>query len=459
MYMLKDDFYNIFGKRYYSQGFISIYQKDLNNIFLLDNTAENNAPYFTNQVLNRKFLNNLEKNIKKKGEDLRDFSNCFKRKNFRILSNKQLLYLYKKFNKRYSGLYVWGWVPNAVDGHHDYFYTKLSNEFKALLSKKKLINKFGQYFTILTSSPSLSLREIAAKDLLNISKKSSREKLINQYVDKYSWLTFNWSGPKYTKKDCHNDLKEIWRDKKHINEKILYLRNKAKTVNSEKRQVIKDLRLSKKLQRQFDTLARLLYIKDLRKNILYQANYNASFLLKEVSRRLNLPLRFVYYILPDEMSNFIFKKESVKKLIDRYELTVLKFSVQKVECLSGKDARIIAGKYLKTLVVSKSGFPLQGQIASIGLARGRVKIVNDSRDIHKVKPGDILVSIKTDPTLLPAMKRAKAIVTEVGGITSHAAIVARELQVPCLIGVKNVSSILKDNQIITVDANKGRICL
>ena len=73
----------------------------------------------------------------------------------------------------------------------------------------------------------------------------------------------------------------------------------------------------------------------------------------------------------------------------------------------------------------------------------------------KMKQGDVLVSPATNPNLVPAMKKAAAIITEDGGITCHAAIVARELQTPCVVGCKNAIAILKDGDRVEVDANKG----
>ena len=73
----------------------------------------------------------------------------------------------------------------------------------------------------------------------------------------------------------------------------------------------------------------------------------------------------------------------------------------------------------------------------------------------KMKKGDIMVSIATDPDVVPAMKMAAAIVTEQGGITSHAAIVSRELGIPCIIGTKIATEVLKDGDMVEVNVNHG----
>ncbi len=100
---------------------------------------------------------------------------------------------------------------------------------------------------------------------------------------------------------------------------------------------------------------------------------------------------------------------------------------------------------------------LSGAPASPGVASGPVKIVPDPSQIDKVLDGDILVAEMTTPDFVPAMKRAAAIVTDRGGRTAHAAIVSRELGIPCVVGCGNATAILKDGQIITVDGSNGKV--
>ena len=100
---------------------------------------------------------------------------------------------------------------------------------------------------------------------------------------------------------------------------------------------------------------------------------------------------------------------------------------------------------------------LSGAPASPGMASGPVKIVSDPGQIDKVKDGDILVAEMTTPDFVPAMKRAKAIVTDRGGRTAHAAIVSRELGIPCIVGTRQATTTLTDGQIISVDGSRGKV--
>ncbi|MDE1769197.1 MAG: phosphoenolpyruvate synthase [Thaumarchaeota archaeon] len=98
---------------------------------------------------------------------------------------------------------------------------------------------------------------------------------------------------------------------------------------------------------------------------------------------------------------------------------------------------------------------LKGMGASPGIATGRVKIVKNMSEITKIETGDILVTTMTSPDLVPKMSKSAAIITDLGGATSHAAIVSREMGLPAIVGTGNGTIILKDGQIVTVDAYDG----
>ncbi|MHC3438446.1 phosphoenolpyruvate synthase [Natrialbaceae archaeon A-gly3] len=100
---------------------------------------------------------------------------------------------------------------------------------------------------------------------------------------------------------------------------------------------------------------------------------------------------------------------------------------------------------------------VDGLGSSPGTVSGTARIVRKLDELDKVGEGDIIVTEMTTPDMVPAMKRAAAIVTDEGGMTSHAAIVSRELGVPAVVGAGNATEVLEDGQIITLDGDKGSI--
>ncbi|MHC1570518.1 MAG: phosphoenolpyruvate synthase [Methermicoccaceae archaeon] len=102
---------------------------------------------------------------------------------------------------------------------------------------------------------------------------------------------------------------------------------------------------------------------------------------------------------------------------------------------------------------------LEGIGASPGTASGAVKIVHDVSHLEKVYEGDIMVAVMTTPDMVPAMKRAAGIITDEGGLTSHAAIISRELGCPAVVGTKYATQKLKDGMIVSIDGEKGLVYL
>lgn len=100
---------------------------------------------------------------------------------------------------------------------------------------------------------------------------------------------------------------------------------------------------------------------------------------------------------------------------------------------------------------------LEGLPASPGIASGKVKIIFNFEDLDKIIKGDVLVTPMTNPDMVVTMQKCSAIVTNEGGATAHAAIVSREIGVPCVVGTGNATSVLKDSQQITVNGYNGKV--
>ena len=164
--------------------------------------------------------------------------------------------------------------------------------------------------------------------------------------------------------------------------------------------------------------------------------------------------------MPDEISGYLLEHKNInlKKLQERYDHCVLKIrSNGTVDVQSGRSAKKIIDRFLseQNKLVKKA--ELTGRTANPGLARGLARIIIDARQCDTFRHGEILVAPMTSPDYILAARRAAAIVTDEGGVTCHAAIISRELGVPCVIATKNATKILRDGDLIEVDANSGNI--
>ena len=116
------------------------------------------------------------------------------------------------------------------------------------------------------------------------------------------------------------------------------------------------------------------------------------------------------------------------------------------------------GEHMEETVISKSGEPiLVGSPASRGKAFGTVRIVNSIDDLNLVQKGDVLVAEMTDPDYLSALRKAVAIVTNLGGRTCHAAIISRELGIPSVVACINATKVLKNGMMVSVDGTEGKV--
>ncbi|PIZ58205.1 phosphoenolpyruvate synthase [Candidatus Shapirobacteria bacterium CG_4_10_14_0_2_um_filter_40_12] len=117
---------------------------------------------------------------------------------------------------------------------------------------------------------------------------------------------------------------------------------------------------------------------------------------------------------------------------------------------------LASGDNQKSIEVSEAPF-LLGEAASPGFAAGPVILIKSPKEISRVVPGQIMVISMTTPDFVPAMKKVSGIITDKGGQTSHAAIVSRELGVPCVVGTKTATKEFKEGDIVTLDGASGRI--
>jgi pyruvate, water dikinase len=110
-----------------------------------------------------------------------------------------------------------------------------------------------------------------------------------------------------------------------------------------------------------------------------------------------------------------------------------------------------------------AGAPAEGQVlvsglgASPGNASGRVRVLTNPAECAKLQDGEVLVAVMTSPDWVPAIRRASALVTDSGGMTCHAAIVGRELGIPCVVGTRTATQVLQTGALVTVDGAKGRV--
>lgn len=274
-------------------------------------------------------------------------------------------------------------------------------------------------------------------------------------AERYGWFQYYYAGPAATAKYYFELIKrklpsvdassELAEREAAATELVAYQEEIEKSLPEDDRKLVGQLR----------TFA---YYKEARKESQYHINYGLDGWYQEVAKRLSSEPLYARYVLESEYEAMFVNGAALltnDELKERYRACAY-------FCLNGKDTLVVGDEALEfKKLYRKSGEAesldgvLKGSVAYPGFVRGRAMIVNAAGDMEKFKDGDVLISVATNPVLVPAMNRAAAIVTDTGGVTCHAAIVSRELKIPCVVGTKIATKVIRDGDQVEVDANKG----
>lgn len=278
---------------------------------------------------------------------------------------------------------------------------------------------------------------------------------LEKHTAKWAWVYYVYAGPPWQERDFAQILHD-WARRGVNPAALLQQWNKEKKeVRATRQRYLKILRLDRKKEKLLELISLVVWAKPHRKDYQSKSFWHMEKLQKEAARRLNISLREVRS-MPMKMlfESLRSGKVDIKKLHEFEEYHVIAPGDKKEILLSGARAQ----KYMEGVKEDKvkvHGRVFTGSPACSGRASGTVRIVNSPEEMEKMQEGDILVSVATTPSIVPAMRRAAAILTDEGGLTCHAAIVSRELGIPCVVGLSVVTSAFKDGDRVEVDATKG----
>lgn len=459
--------------------FVTI-KDDLCTLHYDTESVEKIGTYLLEKILrDERFFKTVLENVFLYADELLAFCQGQTEKDLGKLAYKELVHIYEEYTAKLRKLRTWGWVPVFMDGLSEPFFSNyLLGKLRVFLDKQGLTDKTSEYYSVLSSSDKESevqKEEIARLEILeglneearNILKsgeisllKERRRDLYERFrnhLREFGALTYAYTGPAMTLEYLLGAVKEDLeadpsRKKKEIEKHF-------QTIQKTKEKIIREIGLPEDLQYAFQVSAKLMYIKDWRKGSYQKSYLLMDQVLTEIAHRLGMALKEVKFMTLEEVKETIAetKREYYKTIVPRrleYCCSVVENGVAKI--YEGEACDVLK----KELVHEKESpqgevTELKGMIAYKGKVRGAVKIVLTVEDISKVKKGGILVSSATNPDLISAMKKAAAFVTDSGGIISHAAIVSREMKKPCVVGTKIATKVLKDGDMVEVDADNG----
>jgi len=284
--------------------------------------------------------------------------------------------------------------------------------------------------------------------LIKLQEKLAGGVTSKKLVDEYQFLR-SWSAI------WHKPITKNWI-------KSIKIPKQKKKINAFSYKKILDLLKPTAREKTFlDIAPYIIFFKDWRDDVRRFQVFQWSFLFDKIAKKFAIPRNDIGYLTLNEIEIFLKKKSIDRKIIKQRKngcvITIAKQGL-KMQVLEGK----IKEKYYliaKQIDRKEQDKIVSGKTAQPGVVRGVVKIVKSYHDIKHVQKGDILVANTTHPNYLPAMQKAAGFITNEGGIISHAAIVAREMKKPCLVGTGNATKVLMHGDMVELNANKGRVTM
>jgi len=396
------------------------------------------------RFFDKSYVDNFLRQVEKKHKETWKLFEKLKKTKFNSLSNHELVSYLEKGKNDWMGQIL---MFNAIQ---DASTRVLSDEIKKHFNEED--------FDIVMHRTEKDAADLERKDQMRLSKK---EKITNkellEHADKYPWIV----AAHLDMKDVKDTLRNRWEnDKKEI--KITEKKrddNYAKKVAEKAPRKVRDYILSfHKL-----SLSRMKI-----KSCWAGMDYYFMPLMYEIAKRTGENVRDLnkYYFSWD-IKNILFseKKLSQKDKRDRDKCVAALWKNGKLTFKYGEAGLKLAKRELGSLVEAQKKKKIKGTIANRGKKEGiaRILLANNIENAKKMRKdfrqGEILVTQMTQPNIIDIAKKAGAIVTDEGGMLSHAAIISREFNIPCIVGTHSATDILKDGDLVEVDANKGVVSI
>lgn len=283
-----------------------------------------------------------------------------------------------------------------------------------------------------------SLKEIENNDKKLLQK-------IQKHVKKYSWIEIaNFVGDSLT-------IDRLFEQMNHINEvseveEIRYTKNKP---------------VSDRLKFVAQCMHDIGYIKQGGAEYFSIFSDKVRPFINAIAKKIGLNYEEIIHLSITEIDQALKGKLSNKEIRERVKRRTKKDEWALISDKHGKSILIEDRedvRLLYNLMIPKADQSMKelvGQVGNKGKCTGNAKVIMNNREFHKMETGDILVTTMTTPDFVILMQKSGAIITDEAGLLSHAAIISREFGIPCIVGTKKATLIIKDGDLVEVDANKG----
>ncbi len=372
--------------------------------------------------------------------------------NFSKTSNSKLIKTYQEFAEVY---YDWWTIAISLELATSTIEPLLGEQLKVYYKNENQKN-YTKAFSTLTSPLVLTFYRQEQKELLNILTlpKNKQEEALKKHQKKFYWIYNSYFEGKVLeldyfrselKKASNSDFKKILKE----------IENYPSFIKKEKKEIFDKINPSKDLKEVISLIELFGKLQDERKMYNFRGDHYLQKFAIAFSVKKNIDILSLKLLVLNELSEQEVKKDLIEK---RKTGFVLDCNSEKIINIDGENALAVARQFIDVPNVNQK--IIQGTVASVGEQRhfrGTAKIVLTINEIRKIKEGDILVTTMTSPDFVIGMKKAGAILTDVGGMLSHAAVVSRELKIPCIVGTEIATKMIHDGDVLELHCAKGTV--
>lgn len=377
------------------------------------------------------------------------------------LSNQKLLSIFLPTAAAYQNFFDKAiWIPFITE---PFLAEAAEKELKMAAKKTRAAGEYQKWFEIIFSPDEknaiLRERESMLKIAARAGGRVGAERALLNHYKKFNWIPcYDPVDSPWTLDYFQEELQQMSRDANAAKAELADIQKRFINRRRNFLVFLSDIKLTARQKDLFKMAHEMSFIKDERDDHRRLGSFYLQPMYGEIGRRFGLSLREAVNLLHDEITALLLGMADnldmarIKERADGYIL--LKKFGSKIRAYSGDEIKKIYNQEISSLEKNETK-EITGITGSAGKAAGSAQIILTKHDLRKVKRGDVLVAITTHPDFVPAMRLAAAIVTDEGGITCHAAIVARELGIPCVVGTKAATKVLNDGCMVEVDADRG----
>lgn len=401
-------------------------------------------------VKNPKFMSSIVQNFRYKGEKLKSFFDVLDPNN---ASDKKLFQAYKEVIKFYQ--YYQG-EGNA--------YARLIDRYGMEVLRKELqkqkVKDVETVISMLTAPSEESYLAFEERmfweGVVHAKRKKDLDIFLARHLEQYGWVGRSYmEEPALTMRSLRKRLSKTPQNER--GKKLTHLLDVLKQNDVQRNTLIKEYQLDKAAQHYSAILRESAALKDVIRGVLAEVYYYSDKVFDELENRTGLRRSIIKNLTIEEFETIFLKAGKLDSaLIKKREQGP--FGVfpigKKIEVVYGEEASDFEQNHLTDNSLRELK-EFKGRPVSPGRVSGTVRVVYTWKEMKLFKKGEILVVNNTNPAFAPYLHKAAAIVAAEGGVTVHVAIISREMKIPCVIGISDVTRLLKTGERVEVDVGRG----